>query len=103
MDQALLAHTHGQPATPTRLGKEIYVWVDRLLQQISLLKQVPHSGKFGGATGQFNAHAIAYPSIHWPDFGDAYVYNAMARKIGFLHASDAFDIAYNFFLVLSQV
>lgn len=70
---AMLARTHGQPATPTTLGKELYVWVYRLQKQIDLLSQVPHSGKFGGATGQFNAHAIAFPAIDWVKFGNTFV------------------------------
>ena len=73
MDVAMLARTHGQPATPTTLGKEIYVWVYRLQKQADLLAKVPHSGKFGGATGQFNAHAIAFPKLNWVDFGNTFV------------------------------
>lgn len=69
----MLARTHGQPATPTTLGKEVYVWVYRLEKQIELLQKVPHTGKFGGATGQFNAHAIAFPSINWVEFGNSFV------------------------------
>ena len=66
---AMLARTHGQPASPTRLGKEIGVFAYRLRTQISALKAVPVSGKFGGATGNFNAHHVAYPGIDWPAFG----------------------------------
>ena len=69
----MLAHTHGQPASPTRLGKEIQVFVERLENQLRLLKQVPYSAKFGGATGNYNAHYIAYPSIGWKKFGDNFV------------------------------
>jgi adenylosuccinate lyase len=69
----MLAHTHGQPASPTRLGKEIQVFVERLENQLNLLKQVPYSAKFGGATGNYNAHHIAYPSIDWKKFGDNFV------------------------------
>jgi adenylosuccinate lyase len=64
----LLAHTHGQPASPTRLGKEIQVFVERLARQLDLLAQVPFSGKFGGATGNFNAHHVSFPGIDWPSF-----------------------------------
>lgn len=64
----MLAKTHGQPASPTRLGKEIEVYVYRLNSQLSLLKAVPISGKFGGATGNFNAHKVAYPDIDWKEF-----------------------------------
>lgn len=69
----MLARTHGQPASPTRLGKEIMVFVYRLRQQLELLKQVPYTGKFGGATGNFNAHHIAYPQYDWRDFGNRFL------------------------------
>ena len=69
----MLAHTHGQPASPSRLGKEIQVFVERLENQLRLLKQVPYSAKFGGATGNFNAHNIAYCSIDWKTFGNHFV------------------------------
>lgn len=73
----LLARTHGQPASPTRLGKEINVFVERLKTQIAQLKQVPYSAKFGGATGNFNAHHVAYPTIDWAEFGNAFVNNVL--------------------------
>ena len=66
-DIPMLAKTHGQPASPTRIGKEINVFSYRLKQQLALLKQTPISGKFGGATGNFNAHHIAFPEINWPE------------------------------------
>jgi len=69
----MLAHTHGQPASPTRLGKEIQVFVERLEAQLELLTTVPYSAKFGGATGNFNAHHIAYPSNDWKAFGNHFV------------------------------
>jgi len=72
-DVALLARTHGQPASPTRLGKEIQVYIYRLKEQIKLLKAVPCSAKFGGATGNFNAHKVAYPNIDWKEFGNHFV------------------------------
>lgn len=67
-DVALLAHTHGQPASPTRLGKEIEVYLYRISEQCDLLSKTPFSGKFGGATGNFNAHHVAYPDIDWEEF-----------------------------------
>jgi adenylosuccinate lyase len=70
---AMLAHTHGQPASPTRLGKEIKVFSERLHQQLALLKTIPYSAKFGGATGNFNAHVVAYPQIDWIAFGNRFV------------------------------
>jgi len=69
----MLAHTHGQPASPTRLGKEIFVFVERLQKQLELLVTIPFSAKFGGATGNFNAHLVAYPDIDWISFGNAFV------------------------------
>ena len=69
----LLAKTHGQPASPTKLGKEFYVFVERLQVQLNQLKGVPFSAKFGGATGNFNAHQIAYPSKNWIEFGNHFV------------------------------
>ena len=72
-DIPMLARTHGQPASPTRLGKEIEVFVVRLLEQLKYLKDIPHAAKFGGATGNFNAHNIAFPQIDWKVFGKNYV------------------------------
>ena len=72
-DIPMLAKTHGQPASPTRLGKEIKVFVYRLQKQLAEVKQVPISGKFGGATGNFNAHKIAYPAIDWKKFGESFL------------------------------
>jgi len=69
---AMLAKTHGQPASPTRLGKEIMVFVERLENQLSLLNEVPYSCKFGGATGNFNAHTVAYPKVNWVKFGNKF-------------------------------
>lgn len=72
-DVAMLAFTHGQPASPTRLGKEIMVFAKRLEKQLSLLKTIPYSAKFGGATGNFNAHVVAYPETDWHKFADEFV------------------------------
>ena len=69
----MLAKTHGQPASPTRLGKEIRVFAYRLTEQVNALKQIPISGKFGGATGNFNAHLIAFPDINWRDFANKFL------------------------------
>lgn len=76
-DVPMLAKTHGQPASPTRLGKEVMVFVSRLEQQIRLLKEVPHSAKFGGATGNYNAHTVAYPQFDWKQFGNEFVKNKL--------------------------
>ena len=76
----MLARTHGQPATPTRLGKEIYVFVERFNNQVKLLEQIPFSAKFGGATGNFNAHFVAYPNIDWIAFGNNFVNNILGLQ-----------------------
>lgn len=77
-DIPMLAHTHGQPASPTRLGKEIEVFAYRLRNQIEPLKHIPAKGKFGGATGNFNAHHVAYPAIDWAAFANKF----LAEKLG---------------------
>ncbi|MEM9144390.1 MAG: adenylosuccinate lyase [Bacteroidota bacterium] len=69
----MLARTHGQPASPTRLGKEIAVYVSRLKEQFNLLNDIPSAAKFGGATGNFNAHKVAYPHLDWKAFGKKFV------------------------------
>ena len=79
----LLAHTHGQPASPTRLGKEISVFVERLEQQISTLQKTPYAAKFGGATGNYNAQFVAYPSIDWKEFGTDFVENVLGLHHSF--------------------
>lgn len=76
----MLARTHGQPASPTRLGKEFYVFFERLLNQFDLLIEVPYSAKFGGATGNFNAHHVAFPDIDWIQFSDRFVQNALGLQ-----------------------
>ena len=75
---AMLAKTHGQPASPTRLGKEVMVYVYRLEEQLRALKDTPVTAKFGGATGNYNAHHVAYPQYDWKAFGDAFV----SEKLG---------------------
>ena len=72
-DIPMLAKTHGQPASPTILGKELMVFVERLNKQLAMLKEIPCSGKFGGATGNFNAHGVAYPQVDWTDFGNRFL------------------------------
>lgn len=79
-DIPMLAHTHGQPASPTRLGKEIMVFAERLEAQMEQVRQVPFSAKFGGATGNFNAHHVAYPNVNWPEFGNRFVQEALGLR-----------------------
>lgn len=73
----MLARTHGQPASPTRLGKEILVFVERLSKQVAVLESLPTTGKFGGATGNFNAHHVAFPNFDWIDFGNRFLYDRL--------------------------
>lgn len=73
----MLAHTHGQPASPTRLGKEVGVFIERLAKQVEQLRALPCSAKFGGATGNFNAHHLAYPKVDWVDFANRFVSSAL--------------------------
>ena len=74
----MLAKTHGQPASPTRLGKEVMVFAYRLRQQLDAMKSIPLTAKFGGATGNYNAHKVAYPQYDWKSFGN----NFVAEKLG---------------------
>jgi len=82
-DIPMLARTHGQPASPTRLGKEILVFVERLEEQLRLLFNVPFAAKFGGATGNFNAHFVAYPKNDWRKFGQDFVEGTLGLKHSF--------------------
>ena len=79
-DVPMLARTHGQPASPTRLGKELMVFVYRLKEQLKFLKAVPHSAKFGGATGNFNAHYAAYPAYDWKAFAVDFLENTLGLR-----------------------
>ena len=79
---SMLARTHGQPASPTRLGKEINVFMVRLKEQFNLLNDIPSAAKFGGATGNFNAHKVAYKNIDWKEFGS----NFVQEKLGLQHS-----------------
>lgn len=79
-DIPMLARTHGQAASPTRLGKEIYVFVERLDEQLNRLEEIPYSAKFGGATGNFNAHHVAYPDIDWVDFANKFLSEKLELK-----------------------
>ena len=82
-DIPMLARTHGQPASPTRLGKEILVFVERLEEQMRLLFNVPFAAKFGGATGNYNAHKVAYPTTDWRKFGSDFVENSLGLHHSF--------------------
>lgn len=91
-NQPMLAKTHGQPASPTKLGKEWMVFVRRLQGQMEALTQIPFSAKFGGATGNFNAHHVAYPSINWIDFGNNFVNKTLGlHRIPFTTQIEPYD------------
>lgn len=79
-DQPMLARTHGQPASPTTVGKELQVFEVRLKEQLHMLSMLPYAAKFGGATGNFNAHHVAYPDIDWVEFGNDFVNNTLGLK-----------------------
>ena len=76
----MLARTHGQPASPTRLGKELMVYVERIENQVQLFSYIPFTAKFGGATGNFNAHHVAFPKYNWIKFGDEFVENKLGLQ-----------------------
>ncbi len=88
---SLLARTHGQPASPTRLGKELMVFVERIRNQVDLLVQIPYSAKFGGATGNFNAHFIAYPKKNWIQLGNQFVESLGLQRQQFTTQIEHYD------------
>ena len=79
-DITILSHTHGQPASPTKFGKEIEVFIERLQKQLGLMRMIPFSAKFGGAVGNFNAHKIAYPNIDWEEFANSFVNHVLSLE-----------------------
>ena len=82
-DISMLARTHGQPASPSRLGKEVDVFVTRLKEQFNLLNNIPNAAKFGGATGNYNAHKVAYPGVDWKAFGTEFVQKKLSLQHSF--------------------
>ncbi|MEE4198122.1 MAG: adenylosuccinate lyase [Bacteroidales bacterium] len=100
----MLARTHGQPASPTRLGKEIAVFVVRLEKQLIQLKSIPYSAKFGGATGNFNAHHVAYPEVDWNDFGYHFVNDILKLNRSFPTTQiEHYDNIASFFDALKRI
>lgn len=79
-DIAMLARTHGQAASPTTVGKEVFVYINRLQHQIKMLRMIPHTAKFGGATGNFNAHIVAFPDKNWEQFGNRFVEQVLGLR-----------------------
>ena len=88
---SMLAHTHGQPASPTKLGKEICVFIERLEEQFEQIKSIPCSAKFGGATGNFNAHHVAYPKIDWVKFSNSFLASMGLKRSQFTTQIEHYD------------
>ncbi len=99
----MLARTHGQPASPTRLGKELEVYVYRLEEQIKELEAIPHTAKFGGATGNFNAHAVAYPDHDWKHFATEFVHSLGLKREAFTTQISNYDQLAALFDVLTRI
>ena len=99
----MLARTHGQPASPTRLGKELEVYVYRLEEQIKVLEAIPHTAKFGGATGNFNAHAVAYPDHDWKHFATEFVHSLGLKREAFTTQISNYDQLAALFDVLTRI
>ncbi len=100
----MLARTHGQAATPTTVGKEIQVFITRIQNQLQQLKEVPIPAKFGGATGNFNAHFVAYPQIRWHDFGKAFVENQLGLQRSFPTTQiEHYDNLAAFFMAMKRI
>ena len=102
-DVSMLARTHGQPASPTRLGKEIEVYVYRLQEQLKTLESIPHTAKFGGATGNFNAHVVAYPQHDWKRFAGEFVRSLGLEREAFTTQISNYDQMAALFDVLSRI
>lgn len=103
-DITMLARTHGQPASPTRLGKEWMVFVERLEKQTEQLRNIKLSAKFGGATGNFNAHAVAYPDMNWPDLADLFVSHTLELSRSYYTTQiDHYDQIAAFFHALERI
>jgi len=102
-DVPMLAHTHGQPASPTHLGKEIYVFVERLENQLNTLDKVPFTAKFGGATGNMNAHKVAYPQIDWQKFAANLIKKLGLKRQTTTTQIEHYDVMAEYFDALKRV
>ena len=102
-DVPMLAHTHGQPASPTHLGKEIYVFVERLENQLDTLDKVPFTAKFGGATGNMNAHKVAYPQIDWQKFAANLIKKLGLKRQTTTTQIEHYDVMAEYFDALKRV
>lgn len=102
-DIPMLAHTHGQPASPTRLGKEIMVFTERLRNQQEMLRSVPFAAKFGGATGNFNAHHVAYPQTDWAAFSNRFIGNLGLKRLQTTTQIEHYDYLAAFFDSIKRI
>ena len=100
---AMLAHTHGQPASPTTVAKEIRVFTERLQHQLNSIKSLEYFGKFGGATGNFNAHLAAYPNVNWTDFGNSFLEHLGLQRIQTSTQIDHYDHLAELFQAMVRV
>lgn len=102
-DIPMLAHTHGQPASPTHLGKEIYVFVERLENQLDTLASIPFTAKFGGATGNMNAHKVAYPQIEWKEFANAFIASLGLQRQTTTTQIEHYDVMAEYFDAVKRI
>lgn len=102
-DVPMLAHTHGQPATPTKLGKELMVYVERLDNQIKLFSSIPFVAKFGGATGNFNAHQIAFPKKDWKKFGNEFIAGLGLQRLQYTTQIEHYDYFAAYFDAIKRI
>jgi len=102
-DIPMLAHTHGQPASPTHLGKEIYVFVERLENQFDTLDSIPFTAKFGGATGNMNAHKVAYPQINWKEFADGFIASLGLQRQTTTTQIEHYDVMAEYFDAVKRI
>lgn len=99
----MLAHTHGQPASPTHLGKEIFVFVERLENQLNELDKIPFTAKFGGATGNMNAHKVAYPDVNWPEFAAKFIKKLGLKRQQTTTQIEHYDVMAQYFDALKRL
>ena len=99
----MLAHTHGQPASPTNLGKELMVFIERLINQYNLLLELPVAAKFGGATGNFNAHFVAYPSIDWVKFANEFITSLGLKRLQYTTQIEHYDLLAALFDTMKRI
>jgi len=102
-DIPMLAHTHGQPASPTHLGKEIYVFAERLENQLDTLDSIPFTAKFGGATGNMNAHKIAYPNFQWKEFANKFIASLGLQRQTTTTQIEHYDVMAEYFDALKRI